>query len=317
MDVLLSLVASAPGAYELTADACQATLDMPAFASDESPLITTLDADILSDAVQRLKELSRTASSMMAEAEDVDKTLLVKQAATIALVTINHATDADAVASAARLLLALCRLPGAASHGVASTNVLSAVAAALARVAVDAAKSTAKGRRPVVARGMEGADARDGEAGAEGTRRSQRAASSRSQPVTAHAHGVDGEDGGEEDDGEDLALTQGASDPFGPLPASQEALLAATNVPLTGRRPLSTPVSGSVLWGLVKDLGKEGALGLYAQRAGSSNTRCVMTPPPFLLRLPPPPFSPDLPTMYLCLFLPLRYKRGRRRRAVD
>ena len=262
-EVLHVLLHAAPGATDLSVDMCQLALDTPAFANDDAPCVAPVDADVLTDTVQRLKELLLLPHGADAVRVD-DAALAAKQAAAVALATLNHATDADAVAAAARLLLALCRLP----VGVASTNVLSSVAAALGRVAVDAAKSIAKGRRPAKDT-TTGGTAEAEVVGPEGTRRSQRTATARSASSSATTDGHAEVEEEDEENDVDLALTQPAADPFaGPLPASQEALLAATNVQVTGRQPLAYPVSGSVLWALVKDVGHEGVLRLYAHRAG-------------------------------------------------
>ena len=173
-EILLE-ISSAVGAEELPIETCQQYLDQPAgyVAADEVPLVACMDSQFLLDVVTRVKKEFANDEHEEEEGFDrADMALEAKRVATAALCTIHHSTDADAVASSARLLLMLCRLPGAESFGLCTTNVLTVIAQSIGRVALDAMKSTNK-RSPIT--GMKNSTkGKTRGPPTEGTRRSQR-----------------------------------------------------------------------------------------------------------------------------------------------
>ena len=167
-------ISSAVGAENLPIEACQQYLDQPAgyVAEDEVPLVSCMDSQYLLDVVTRVKKEIHDEHGD----EDFDRVAMAleaKRVATAALCTIHHSTDADAVAMAARLLLMLCRLPGAESFGFCTTNVLTVIAQSIGRVTLDAMKSTAKRPAPGMKNGKK---TKTRGPPVEGTRRSQRMA---------------------------------------------------------------------------------------------------------------------------------------------
>ena len=167
-------ISSAVGAENLPIEACQQYLDQPAgyVAEDEVPLVSCMDSQYLLDVVTRVKKEIHDEHGD----EDFDRVAMAleaKRVATAALCTIHHSTDADAVAMAARLLLMLCRLPGAESFGLCTTNVLTVIAQSIGRVTLDAMKSTAKRPSAGMKNGKKG---KTRAPPVEGTRRSQRMA---------------------------------------------------------------------------------------------------------------------------------------------
>lgn len=209
---ILKEISEAIGAEDLLIETCQQYLDQPAgyVANDEVPLLACMDSSYLLEVVTRAKK--EFVLDEQDDEEDFDRVVLAleaKRVATAALCTIHHSTDADAVTMAARLLLMLCRLPGAESFGLCTTNVLTVIAQSIGRVALGAMKSTTN-KRPItsVKNGKKGTKIRGPPI--EGTRRSQR--------MVVEEDYEEEED--EEDEEEEMNLTQATTsntqmtDPF-------------------------------------------------------------------------------------------------------
>ena len=168
---ILKEISEAVGAEDLLIETCQQYLDQPAGYVADDGLLSCMDSSYLLEVVTRAKK--EFVHDEQDDEDDFDRVVLAleaKRVATAALCTIHHSTDADAVTMAARLLLMLCRLPGAESFGLCTTNVLTVIAQSIGRVALDAMKNTNK--RPTIKNGKKGTKIRGPPI--EGTRRSQR-----------------------------------------------------------------------------------------------------------------------------------------------
>ena len=201
---LLKEISEAVGADDLPIETCQQYLDQPAgyVADDEVPLVACMDSSYLLEVVTRAKK--EFVFDEHEDEEDFDRAVLAleaKRVATAALCTIHHSTDANAVAMSARLLLMLCRLPGAESFGLCTTNVLTVIAQSIGRVALDAMKSTGKRGTGTTMKNDKKTSKIRGPP-VEGIRRSQRM-------VVDEDYEEEEED--EEEEGEEMELTQATS----------------------------------------------------------------------------------------------------------
>ena len=124
MDEIERLVV-ALGVGELDADTSAAFL----CGNADDPVLLIPQLPILQRAVRTIKETSAGCVGAIPGS-------LLKNIGACAYSTLQNATDLNEVVAAARLLLAICYLPGAAAYGISNTNILTALTTSIIKIVV-------------------------------------------------------------------------------------------------------------------------------------------------------------------------------------